>query len=115
MPRARKNKLRQTKTESHLNPWWIILSFLVGFALLAFAANSQEHTQILIACYALFPFSIFITWFVLRSGVIYLRGSAINRVGQPAQFWTALILVILPPLAISGFLIAVHLWSLVAA
>jgi hypothetical protein len=115
MPRARKNKPRQAKPESHLNPWWIILGFVAGFALLALAANSPDHIQLLIGCYALFPFSIFITWFVLRSGVLYLRGTAIYRVSQPAQFWVALILVIIPPLLISGSLIAIHLWSLVAA
>ena len=115
MPRSRKNKQRQPRPESHLHPWWFILAFIAGFALLAFAANSPNHIQLLIGCYILFPFSAFIPWFMIRSGVIYLRGTAVYRVSQPLQFWVALVLVTFPPLLISGTLIVVHIWSLLAA
>ncbi len=115
MPRSRKRKPGQTKPDGPNHVWWAIGGFIVAFILLAAYANSPGNLQVLIVCYGVFGLTVFGSWFVIRSGELYLRGVPINRTNQPFQFWLALALVYLPLCLGSGFIITMHLRSLFTA
>ena len=59
-----------------------------------------------------FPLSGFAGWFALRSGVLYLRGSAVHRATEPILFWVVFLLALGPPLFTSGAVIVLYLGSL---
>ena len=95
--------------------WWAIGGFTAAFILLAVYANSPGNIQLLVACYAVFGLAVFCSWVAIRSGELYLHGVLVSRVHQPVQFWLALALIFLPVCLGSGFIITMHLRSLLAA